>query len=147
MATNNQKIHGNCKKGLYSIIYLLCPWNDLYMTLTWPWSKTPVKGNPKPCHLFHPGVDASGVFLWLEAHVLQDSNWPHFALMLALVQGVIYEGTGDIRVEYYPFQPHIVTAPPRMRVGRLPSHNMSTAALWNTPLQQKIYENCKICFI
>ena len=136
MATINQKIYWNCKKCFYSIIYLLCPWNDLYMTLSWPWRRTTIKGNPEPCHLYYPGVGAS-VVLWLKAHVLQNSNWPHFALLLALVQSVIEEGSGDIRVGYYPSKPHIVTVPPRMRVGRLSSHNMLIAALWNTPLQQK----------
>ena len=67
--------------------------------------------------------------------------------MLALVQGVILEGAGDIRVGYYPSKLHIITVPPRMRVGKLPSHNMSTAALCNTHLQQKTYGNCKNMFL
>ena len=70
--------------------------------------------------------------------------------MLALVEGVIYEGTDDIRVGYYPFKPlipgsHCTPAPPENACWK--ASQPKYAALWNTPLQPKTYGNWKKIFL
>ena len=56
-----------------------------------------------PCHLYYPGVGASGVF-WLKAHVLQNSNWLHFALMLRAGTGCDIRGDGWCKSGVLPLQ-------------------------------------------
>ena len=145
MAANNQKIHGNCKKCFCLKIYLLCPWNDLYMTLSWPWNK-PCEGLPQTMSPLLPRCRCLRCFVtWspCSTRILLTS----FCTDVSASTEYDIRGDGCYKRGYHPSKPHIVTIPPWDACWKASQPQYVNCSLVEHSFATKTYGNCKYVFI
>ena len=141
MAANNQKMHGNCKKCFYSIIYLLCPWNDLYMTCPDPGVNSS-KGPPQTMSPLLPRFECFRSFVtWSPCSTtLQLTS---FCTDVSADRGCDIRGDGWYKSGVLPFQAtysHSTPPPPRYACCKafqpqyvrcsLVEHSFATKNIW-----------------